>query len=253
MKTINFIKTIFKRASLLLLLIGAAAQISAAQFPSAGKAHEAVTRAAFDAAAPRVLGRQPLSDAEVDQWANLMLNEAKFKAFVISGVQFADARDFLIFLVPQPASKRLRADIAIRVYRDTHGIEPSDAELAALDKKFVPKMDTPYDTLLLQETTKMYKNQVAETMMIQRAFEAAFGRPANAAEVNKILTTDNYFARLIESHRTFLYLGTEGKAELKKTVERALKKKTGKARISVAEIDAAVKIYTPTKSIYREM
>ena len=183
-------------------------------------------RGAFAAALPLIMGTtlHPVDSQELFPLVKRFISPkyggaAKYK----EGLKFSDAAEFLKWRLKNENIER--TGLVYRVYRDTFGRNPTDADL----KYWLPRVQNEgkwwFFTLVPVNVKWMNESDANEKKAaISRSYRAAFGREATAAELADKLKGDGHFRKLREAHRAFLWSDSPAaNAELRETLHRLLK------------------------------
>lgn len=108
-----------------------------------------------------------------------------------------------------------------------------------------------YATIVGAEREGLNKDKAARTQMLNRVCKAAFGRDAQAGDLDYWLPRDDTYRAVLDANRNWLY-SAAGAKDLSETVRRALKAAKG-VEPNGEQVKAAAANLTPGRPIYVEM
>lgn len=200
----------------------------------------------FRSASALVLGRT-MGDGEI---ANRMrtFKQADPQA-VADGVTLVEAIAFLKSQLAAQANAPLRTAATTYAFREVHGVTPTPTEQATYDSQ-IRAQQRWYATIVFDETKRLNQTPALRTAMIERAYQAAFGRAASAAEQAYWMPRTETYRQLLGASRNWLY-SQPGATDLVQTVTRALQK-AGKPH-GQQEVSAAMTAYGVKRALFFEM
>src|ERR1700686_826517 len=175
---------------------------------------------AFQAAAAFVLGPQ-LSDDQLLNYVALKGNgnyDPSFDAKFNAGMQSTDAAGFLKELIAADAG--VRESVLNAAYMEVYGFNADSIPR----ERYYPLMRTQkawFATIVQNESGRLNTTPGLRTSMIQRAYNASFGRDATATLVTYWTPMEDDYAHMIEKNRCWLY-SPSGSQELFDSIKRAM-------------------------------
>jgi hypothetical protein len=203
---------------------------------------------AFAAAIPLVLGRAPY-EGEV---ASLIL---VMKSYGLSqqlqeGLRFSDAVAFLKKLISQPAGSSRGIQAVEYAFQEVYGRFSTPLELAYWESQ-IKAQKAWYAPIVSAESEKLNKDSALRKAVINHAYQIAFGRDANAGDLQYWMPRSEHFRHLLTAQRVWLY-SANGAKDLVETTTRALQAVNGKAPTD-QQVKSAIKVFTSKNRYYTQM
>lgn len=196
---------------------------------------------------------EEVTDEEWGYMAAKMLSspevgEEKFRA----GLSLADAlAGWKAWLASPFTGDGNRTKVIDRAYMEVYGVLPLAIERDVWMGR-IKAQEAWYATIVSKEIAGLNSAEARRRDMITRAYNHAFGRPANdTADMPYWLPRKEHYRLVIQAQRQWLY-SEKGAKDLWFAAEKALKVKYKKPP-TLAEVNAAVEKFRPGKLIYIEM
>jgi hypothetical protein len=214
-----------------------------------GERRMKASNAAFNAAAPIVIGEMKVNYDKNFIWANAIMHDPAWQAKYNDGLTFTDAVAWLKQMIAGPQGGEVRALAINNAYQEVYGRGSTPAEQAYWET-LVKAQQAWYAPIVIAEFGTL-KNYGGRPAMINRAYQAVMGRDANQADSGYWLPRSEHYRLIVQAGRSYLY-SSGGATDLAETVARALKTKNG-SQPSDADVKAAMIKFTSGKLIFAQM
>ncbi len=245
---IKTVTRLSQMAILLFVMFGLQALTAFGQNPSAQALMDS-SYAAFNSAAPIVIGEMKVNYDRNHIWRHAIMYDPAWQGKYNDGLKFTDA---VAWLKQRMAGSQGGEDRALAInnaYREVYGRDSTPAEQAYWEP-LVKAQQAWYAPIVIAELGTL-KNYGGRPAMINRAYQAFMGRPAIQADLDYWLPRSEHYRLIVQAGRSYLY-SSGGATDLAETVARALQTKNG-SQPSDAEVKAAMIRFTPQKLIFAEM
>lgn len=174
---------------------------------------------------------------------------AKWKAKFNEVFSLNDAVNWFKETKLSPQSTSDLTSFLNRIFNRIYGRNASQTEI----NLYVPRIKAQqeaFTTIVAKEKGKL--TGAEREAMIQRSYQAAFGRAANADDIKYWQPRSEEYVQIIESNRNYLH-APQNAAILREVVMRRFGKLPKSSMPSPSQIDAKIKQYSAQRRIFNEM
>jgi hypothetical protein len=225
-----------------------AAEKAKQQANAAFEALVSSSTSAFAAAAPLVLGRAPFK-GEVAYWIPYIQSYGMSQQLQ-EGFKFSDAVAFLKKFISQPVGISQGVEAIEYAFQEVYGRYATPLEQAYWESQ-IKAQKAWYAPIVGSESEKLNKDSAVRKAVINHAYRVAFGRDANAVDLQYWQPRSEHFRHLLTAQRVWLY-SANGAKDLVETTTRALQAANGKAPTD-SQVKDAMKVFSIKNLYYTQM